>query len=99
MARRGAEFWRRHLEAFYQGDLTQKEYCVTHSLSERTFYRWHNKEKDMIAAAKSTLTLVPVNVGGGIAERVVSLHSPSGWRLDVARSDVRWLAELLKHLP
>jgi hypothetical protein len=53
----------------------------------------------MIAAAKSTLTLVPVSVGGAISERIVSLHSPSGWRLDVARSDVRWLAELLKHLP
>ena len=99
MARRGAEFWRRHLEAFYRGDLTQKDYCVAHNLSEKTFYRWHNKEKAAITAAKATLTLVPVNVGGGIAERVVSLHSPSGWRLDVARSDVRWIAELLKHLP
>lgn len=40
MARCGAEFWRGQLEAWHRSDLTQRDYCATHGLSEKSFYRW-----------------------------------------------------------
>jgi hypothetical protein len=45
MARRGAEFWRGQLEAWHRSDLTQRDYCARHGLSEKSFYRWRGKEK------------------------------------------------------
>ena len=36
--RRGAEFWQKHLDAWYQSDLTQEAYCIRHGLSDKTFY-------------------------------------------------------------
>ena len=38
MARRGAAFWRGQLETWCRSDLTQREYCATHGLSEKSFY-------------------------------------------------------------
>jgi hypothetical protein len=42
-------------------------------LGERAFHRWRGREKDTIAAAKATLTLVPVSVGKPEAGGIVRL--------------------------
>lgn len=97
--RRGAEFWRAHLEAWHRSDVTQREYCAKHELGEKAFYRWRRKEKDAIAATKSSLTLVPVSVGTPATSSVVRLHSPGGWRIEIAGGNVSWLADFLRHLP
>ncbi len=95
--RHGAEFWRGHLEAWHRSDLTQREYCAHHGLGEKAFYRWRRKEKQAVAAAKSSLTLVPVSVGA--TGNVVRLHSPGGWGIEVTGATAPWLAELLRQLP
>jgi hypothetical protein len=97
--RHGAEFWRAHLEAWHRSDVTQREYCAKHELGEKAFYRWRRKEKDAIAAAKSSLTLVPVSVGTPATGSVVRLHSPGGWKIELPDGNVSWLAELLRQLP
>jgi hypothetical protein len=99
MARRGAEFWRGQLEGWHRSDLTQREYCATHGLSEKSFYRWRAKEKESIAAGKSPLTLVPVSVAPQAMGDVVRLHSPGGWRIELPAGDAPWLADLLRQLP
>ncbi len=97
--RHGAEFWRGHLAAWHQSDLTQRAYCAQHGLGERAFYRWHRREKEAIAAGKATLTLVPVNVGTSLTGKVIRLHSPGGWRIELPAGDVPALADLLRRLP
>ena len=99
--RHGAEFWREHLDAWHQGDLTQKAYCANHGLGEKAVYRWHRKEKEAIAAAKATLTLVPTRLGSPTPATgtVVRLHSPGGWRIELPAGGTPWLADLLKQLP
>ena len=99
MARRGAEFWRGQLEAWHRSDLTQRDYCATHGLSEKSFYRWRAKEKESIAAVKSSLTLVPISVAALATSGVVRLHSPGGWRIELPTTNVPWLADLLRQLP
>ncbi|MBU1665568.1 MAG: hypothetical protein KKG92_09220 [Gammaproteobacteria bacterium] len=97
--RHGAEFWRGHLAAWHQSDLTQRAYCARHGLGERAFYRWHRREKEAIAAGKATLTLVPVNVDTSPTGNVIRLHSPGGWRIELPAGDVPALADLLRRLP
>ena len=98
MARRGAAFWRGQLETWCRSDLTQREYCATHGLSEKSFYRWRAKEKELIAAENSSLTLVPINVGAPTTS-IVRLHSPGGWRIELPATHTPWLADLLRQLP
>ncbi|HYM85649.1 MAG TPA: hypothetical protein VET30_02825 [Pseudoxanthomonas sp.] len=97
--RREPEFWRRHLEAWHQSDLTQDAYCASHGLSTKTFYRWRRKEKESVAAAKSSLTLVPVSLGTPTPGSVVRLHSPGGWKIELADGSIPWLPDLLRQLP
>jgi hypothetical protein len=97
--RHGAEFWGAHVEAWHRSDLTQREYCAKHELSEKSFYRWRRKEKEALAGANASLTLVPVSVGTPATSSVVRLHSPSGWRIELPGGNVSWLADVLKHLP
>lgn len=96
--RHGGEFWRRHLEAWNRSDLTQRDYCASHGLSEKSFYRWRSKEKAAKAAPPS-LTLVPVSVGIPAASGGVRLYSPGGWRIELPADDAPWLADLLRQLP
>ena len=96
--RHGLEYWRKHVENWVRGEVTQREYCATHGLSERAFHRWRAREKDTIAAAKSTLTLVPVSVGLPTAGGVVTLRSPDGWEIELPGSSVPLLIDFLKHL-
>ena len=99
MARHGAEFWRGQLEAWHRSDLTQREYCATHGLSEKSFYRWRGKEKEARAAGQSALTLVPVNVSVPATGGIVRLHSPGGWRIELSAVEAPWLTDLLRQLP
>jgi len=97
--RHGAEFWREHIAAWHQSDLTQRAYCAQHGLGERAFYRWHSREKEANVAGKAKLTLVPVCVGAPTAGNAIRLHSPGGWRIDLPSVEASWLADLLRHLP
>lgn len=100
--RHGEKYWGAHLEAWNRSDLTQREYCAAHGLSEKSFYRWRAKEKEAIAAGKSSLTLVPIRVGTPMvraAGNTVRLHSPGGWRVELSAGSGSWLADLLRHLP
>ena len=101
MARRlGQAYWQKHLEAWFQSELTQEAYCAEHGLSIKTFYRWRRKEKDVLATANSSLTLVPVSVSSAPASvSVIRLHSPGGWRIELPTGSAPWLAEVLGHLP
>ena len=96
--RHGGEYWRRHLEAWYQSDLTQKAYCASQGLSVESLRRWRRREKEMLAAAKSTLTLVPVSVGKSDSVGVVRLRSPGGWEIELPGSSIALLVDALKEL-
>jgi hypothetical protein len=102
MGRRyGWDYWEKHLEAWRQSALTQDAYCDLQGLSIKTFYRWHRKEKEAVAA-KSALTLVPVNVEiptAGWPGSLIRISSPGGWRIEVTDGRVAGLAELLRQLP
>ena len=96
--RHGAEYWRRHLEAWHQSDLTQKAYCASQGLSVESLRRWRRREKEMLAAAKATLTLVPVSVGKPEAVGCVRLRSPGGWEIELPGSSIALLVGVLKDL-
>lgn len=96
--RHGLVFWRKHVEDWCRSDLTQREYCANNGISERAFHRWRSKEKATIAAAKATLTLVPVSVGAARTDSVARLRSPDGWEIELPGSSVPLLVDFLKHL-
>ncbi len=92
--RHGPEYWRRHLEAWHQSDLTQKAYCASQGLSVESLRRWRRRER----AAKLSLTLVPVSVGSAGTGNVVRLRSPDGWEIELPSGSVPLLIDFLKHL-
>jgi hypothetical protein len=96
--RHGPEYWRRHLEAWYQSDLTQKAYCASQGLSVESLRRWRRREKVVLAAAKSTLTLVPISVSKPDTGAVARLRSPDGWEIELPGGSVPLLIDFLKHL-
>jgi len=96
--RHGVAFWREHVESWCRSDLTQREYCAKNGLGERAFHRWRGREKETIAAAKATLTLVPVSVGKLETVSVVRLRSPDGWEIELPGNSVPLLIDFLKHL-
>lgn len=96
--RHGLAFWREHVQNWVRSDLTQREYCAAHGLGERAFHRWRGREKETIAAAKATLTLVPVSVGKPETGSIVRLRSPDGWEIEWPGSSVSLLINFLKHL-
>jgi hypothetical protein len=96
--RHGPGYWGKHLEAFYQGELTQREYCAKHGLHERTFYRWHMRHKQALTAA-APLTLVSAAVGAAPGTGTLRLVSPGGWTVEMPSANATWLAGLLRELP
>jgi len=96
--RHGPAFWREHVENWCRSDLTQREYCASHGLGERAFHRWRSREKEAIAAAKSSLTLVPVSVAKPETVSLVRLRSPGGWEIEMPGSSVPLLIDFLKDL-
>ena len=97
--RRGAEYWRRHLEAWRESGLTQVAYCASQGVSLKSFCRWRGKEKEARAAAATSLTLVPVRIDQLEAAHVVRLRSPGGWEIELPDRRASWLADLLRRLP
>jgi hypothetical protein len=95
--RQGQAYWQKHVDAWHQSNLTQAAYCISHGLSTKSFYRWRRKEKESIAAGKP-LTLVPVTVGASVAQDIIRVHSPGGWRIELPM-DGAWLGRLLRQLP
>jgi hypothetical protein len=55
-------------------------------------------KKEAIAAAKATLTLVPVSVAKPDTVSVVRLRSPDGWEIELPGHSVPLLVDFLKHL-
>ena len=94
--RHGPIYWREHVQNWVRSDLTQREYCAGNGLSERAFHRWRSREKDSIAAAKSSLTLVPVSVSRPESDSVVRLRSPEGWEIELPGCSVPLLIDFLK---
>ncbi len=99
--RHGFEFWRAHLEAWHQSDLTQTAYCTKHELSERAFSSWRRKAKGVVAVTgvRPSLTLVAAQIGVLAPGGVVRLHSPGGWRIELPTENTSWLTDLLRQLP
>ena len=100
--RHGAKYWGAHLEAWHRSELSQRQYCAAHGLSEKSFYRWRSKEKAAIAAGQSAVTLVPVTVGAlkaGSLCNTVRIASPGGWHIELAGVGIAGLADLLLRLP
>jgi hypothetical protein len=42
----GRETWQAHVDAWLDGELSQRAYCAQHGLSPSTFLRWRNWLKD-----------------------------------------------------
>lgn len=38
-----ADYWRTHISACEESDLTQQQYCQTHQLTISTYYNWKKK--------------------------------------------------------
>ena len=96
--RHGAIFWREDVQKWVRSDMTQRDYCAANGLGERAFHRWRGREKETIAAAKASLTLVPVAVGKAESESIVRMRSPSGWEIEMPGSSVALLVDFLKDL-
>lgn len=99
--RKGAEFWKRHIEAWSRSGLTQAAYCGQHGLTRKSFYRWRGiaKKAKSTTTAKSPLTLVPISVTASVIGGGVQLQSPGGWKVELPVGDASWLADLLRQLP
>jgi len=96
MAKRyGPGYWMRHLQAWDQSDLTQREYCAKHGLHEQAFYRWKCKR----ARGAAPLTLVPATMGTAAGVGLLRLTTPKGLKIEVQSASAAWLAELLGRLP
>ena len=97
--RHGAEYWRRHLEAWDRSELTQRDYCLANGLSVESLRRWRRRAQEGLHA-KPPLTLVATRVSPPVSEGgVVRLHSPGGWRIELPVGSVSWLADWLRQLP
>ena len=64
----------------------------------RAFHRWRDREQELIAATRGSLTLVPVSEGKPEAISVVRLRSPDGWEIELPGNSVPLLVDFLKHL-
>jgi len=57
-----ATYWRGHVEAWRQINLTQIAYCAGQGLNPKAFYRWRRRLKTERMAGGERLTLLPVRV-------------------------------------
>jgi hypothetical protein len=105
MAKRlGEEYWRKHLQSWERSGLSQIAYCTQQGLKAKTFSRWRGKALARTEAASKAppLTVVPIRVETSATRAtpgIVRLHSPGGWRIELADSSAIKLAELLRQLP
>jgi len=106
-----ATYWRGHVEAWRQSDMTQIAYCALHGLNPKAFYRWQRKFEAEHTAAGERLPLLPVRMEtaqtaqtvGAIGEPLdaggLRLRSPGGWVVKLSAPNPAGLAELLRCLP
>lgn len=98
-ARQGVEHWGGHVESWRQSGLSQVAYCKQHGLSIKSFRRWRTK---LQRAAAPSLTLVPISVAAQATTPAtapaIRLHSPGGWRIELATANPAWLADLVRQL-
>ena len=91
-------YWRGHVAGWRVSGETQRAYCERHGLKKHSLSYWHGRlgRHEATSNVGSALTLIPGRVipeATGAAR--VSLHSPSGWRLELAAlPPAAWLAEL-----
>jgi hypothetical protein len=97
-ARQGVEYWGGHVEDWRASGLSQIAYCAQHGLNIKSFRRWRTKLQQSAAKAPS-LTLVPISVGTPATAPAIRLHSPGGWRIELAAANPAWLADLVRQLP
>ncbi len=97
-ARQGTDYWQGQVEEWRQSGLSQIAYCEQHGLNIKSFRRWRTKLQRAATTAAS-LTLVPVSVGAPTTAPAIRLHSPGGWRIELATGNPVWLADLLRQLP
>jgi len=97
-ARQDTEYWQEQIESWRQSGLSQIAYCAHHGLNIKSFRRWRIKLQRATTTAAS-LTLVPISVGAPATAPAIRLHSPGGWRIDLATGNPGWLADLLRQLP
>jgi hypothetical protein len=97
-ARQGTDYWQEQIAGWRQSGLSQIAYCAQHDLNIKSFRRWRTKLQRSTTTAAS-LTLVPISVGAPATAPVIRLHSPGGWRIDLATANPAWLADLLRQLP
>ena len=84
------EYWQIQWAAVIQEckarGLTNKEYCIRHGLSEKSFYYWRKKHRTQIVA--SAPELVPLEVASAVEEKLqirycgAELKLPSGVDMD-----------------
>mgnify|MGYP000230519749 CR=1 FL=1 len=78
--------WAAVIQECKASGLTNKEYCIRHGLSEKSFYYWQKKLCTQIAA--SAPELVPLEVGSAvevalqIRYRGAELKLPAGINMD-----------------
>jgi hypothetical protein len=97
-ARQGSAYWQAQVEGWRQSGLSQIAYCEQHGLNIKSFRRWRTKLQ-RAATTSASLTLVPISVGNPATAPAIRLHSPGGWRIELATGNPAWLADLLRQLP
>ena len=97
-SRQGTDYWQAQVEGWRQSGLSQIAYCAQYDLNIKSFRRWRTKLQRAATTAAS-LTLVPVSVGAPTTAPAIRLHSPGGWRIELATGNPVWLADLLRQLP
>ena len=85
-----AEYWRGHVSAWRASGQTQQAYCAEHGLKPHGLSYWQFRlpavapDQEVVRSAPAPLTLVRAIVPAEAPAPAprVSLHGPSGWRLE-----------------
>ena len=90
--------WAAAIQDCKASGLTNKEYCIRHGLSEKSFYYWQKKLRTQIVA--STPELVPLEMSSPVEEelqiryRGTELKLPAGIDMDAVAALLRSIQSL-----
>lgn len=90
--------WAAAIQKCKASGLTNKEYCIWHGLSEKSFHYWQKKLRTQIVA--SALELVPLEVASAVEEelqiryRGAELKLPAGIDMDAVAALLRSVQSL-----
>ena len=90
--------WAAAIQECKASGLTNKEYCIRHGLSEKSFYYWQKKLRTQIVT--STPELVPPEVAAPVEEKLqirycgAELKLPSGVDMDAVAALLRSVQSL-----